>query len=169
MNSNGTLFTDAVENHWKSIFQLGLRMFGNSTDAEEATQQTFFQAYLNWDQFEGRAHVKTWLFRIALNVCHKQLRLRGRFQGATIDLEHTMVAPAHDHQADETREAMKHAFQRLEPKHRLILTLFCIDELQHREIAEILNVPEGTTWSRLHTAKTKLTEKLKAVQQEGKQ
>ena len=167
MSNSDETFSEAVGNHWKSIFQLGLRMFGNATDAEEAAQQTFFQAYLKWNQFEGRSQVKTWLFKIALNVCHKQLRARGRFQGATMDLEHTMVVPTPDHRAEEACEAMKHAFKQLEPKHQLILTLFCIDGLQHGEISEILDVPEGTTWSRLHTAKTKLAEKLRAVRQEG--
>ncbi len=163
MNANDETFSDAVDHHWKSIFQLGLRMFGNMADAEEAAQQTFFQAYLKWDQFEGRAQVKTWLFRIALNVCHKQLAQQGRFRGAPLDVEHQLAAPSPDRQAEEAKSAVSVAFGQLEPKHQLILTLFCIDGLKHSEISEILAVPEGTTWSRLHTAKTKLEEKLKVA------
>lgn len=51
------------------------------------------------------------------------------------------------------------AFESLDAKDRLILTLFCIDQLRHVEIAEILGVPGGTVWSRLHHAKKRLEQK----------
>ncbi|MCP4779107.1 MAG: hypothetical protein GY880_33240, partial [Planctomycetaceae bacterium] len=56
------------------------------------------------------------------------------------------------------------AFDSLDAKDRLILTLFCIDQLRHVEIAEILGVPEGTVWSRLHHAKKRLEQKVKLSQ-----
>ena len=100
MQPNDLSFPEILETHWCPIFQLGLRMFGNPTDAEEMAQQTFFQAYLAWDQFQGRSHIKTWLFRIGINVCRKQLRDRKRFQGSDLDAE-MLAAPWHASSSDE--------------------------------------------------------------------
>ncbi len=79
MNEIDGTFADALEHHWKAIFHLGLRMFGNPYEAEEAAQQTFFQAFQHWEQFAGRSAIQTWLFRIAIDVCRKQLLKRNRF------------------------------------------------------------------------------------------
>ena len=166
MQSNNLNFPETLETHWASIYQLGLRMFGNSTDAEEMAQQTFFRAYIAWDQFEGRSHIQTWLFRIGINVCRKQLQDRNRFQGSDIDAD-LLAAPSDTSSSDEAlEERVNVAMSHLEPRHRLILTLFCIDGLRHIEIAGILDVPEGTVWSRLHTAKKKLAQKLRSLEKE---
>ena len=85
MQPNDLSVPATLETHWTSIYQLGLRMFGNSTAAEEMAQQMFFRACFAWDQFQGRSHIKTWLFRIGINVCRKQLRDRNRFQESDLD------------------------------------------------------------------------------------
>ena len=157
-------FADVLEHHWKAIFHLGLRMFGNPNEAEEAAQQTFFQAYQHWDQFAGRSAIQTWLFRIAINVCRKQLQERNRFQGYELDPEKLADSHEFDRGSDDRQIWVRVAFESLDAKDRLILTLFCIDQLRHVEITEILGVPEGTVWSRLHHAKKRLEEKISLLQ-----
>ncbi|MCH2123616.1 MAG: RNA polymerase sigma factor [Pirellulaceae bacterium] len=166
MNSHDFDFQETLETYWDTIYQLGLRMLGNATEAEEMAQQTFFKAYLAWDQFQGRSQIKTWLFRIGINVCRKQLQDRNRFQGCDLDPQWSAADPDKNHSQEELKDRVQAALACLEPKHRLILTLFCIDGLRHLEIANILNVPEGTVWSRLHTAKKKLAQKLQNLPQE---
>ena len=166
MPPNNLDFPETLRTHWASIYQLGLRMFGNPTDAEEMAQQTFFRAYIAWDQFQGRSHIRTWLFRIGINVCHKQLQARSRFQGSDLDAE-LLAAPSDTSSSGEDlQERVNLALGLLEPRHRLILTLFCIDGLRHIEIAGILDVPEGTVWSRLQTAKKKMAQKLQSLEKE---
>ena len=131
MNAGTGTFADALEHHWKAIFHLGLRMFGDPTEAEEAAQQTFFLAYQHWDQFEGRSEIQTWLFRIAINVCRKRLRERNRFQGYELDPEKLTASGELDRSADDLHGLVRMAFESLEPRDRLILTLFCIEELRH--------------------------------------
>lgn len=164
MNAIDGTFTDALEHHWKAIFHLGLRMSGNPTEAEEAAQQTFFLAYQHWDQFEGRSELQTWLFRIAINVCRKQLQERNRFQGYELDAERLAESREFDSGSDDREVCVRVAFDSLDAKDRLILTLFCIDQLRHVEIGEILGVPEGTVWSRLHHAKKRLGRKITLLQ-----
>lgn len=164
MNEIDGTFAGALEHHWKAIFHLGLRMFGNPNEAEEAAQQTFFQAFQHWEQFAGRSAIQTWLFRIAINVCRKQLQERNRFQGYELDAERLAESREFDSGLDDRQVCVRMAFESLDAKDRLILTLFCIDQLRHVEIAEILGVPEGTVWSRLHHAKKRLEEKVKLSQ-----
>lgn len=163
MNSNDD-FESIVADHWAGVLRLGILMFADETEAEEVAQQTFFKAYNAWDSFEGRFSVRTWLFRIAINVCRKNLTTRKRFQGERLDRH---VEPAHaetDPHDEHAQDKARQAFDQLAPPHRLILTLFCIEGLKHQEIATIFDVPEGTVWSRLHKAKQELRQAFQAIE-----
>src|SRR5487761_899249 len=54
------------------------RMLGSAFDADDAVQETLIRAWRSWGQFDGRASIKTWLYRIATNVCLDELKDRGR-------------------------------------------------------------------------------------------
>ena len=133
------------------------RMLGDPHGAEDAAQQTIMQAYRAWGRFKGRSSRKSWLFRIAANVCARSLeRARGT-------AENTVVLDAEAHaggtrpeaglEGEERARVVRLALQALSPAHRMVLVLFCIEELSHTEIAELLGCPEGTVWSRLHHAR----------------
>lgn len=162
MNKNEE-FEGVVNTHWADVLRLCILMFADETEAEEAAQQTFFKAYTAWDSFEGRSSVRTWLFRIAINVCRRNLTTRKRFQGERLDhieLAHPETDPRDEQMTDKVRQALK----QLAPPHRLILTLFCIDGMKHQDIARIFDVPEGTVWSRLHKAKQELKKEFQAIE-----
>lgn len=156
-----TPFEQVLEAHWATVQKLALRMTGNPGDAEEITQQTFFLAYRAWPGFEGRAKVTTWLFRIAVNAV-KQHMIRERRQRA-VPLDQAPPIVSHDPDPIASRESLERfdrAFRAISPKHRMVLTLFCLDGLDHDAIAEILDCPVGTVWSRLHHARTALAKHL---------
>lgn len=162
MNKNEE-FEGVVNAHWADVLRFCILMFADETEAEEAAQQTFFKAYTAWDSFEGRSSVRTWLFRIAINVCRRHLTTRKRFQGERLDhieLAHSETDSRDEQMTDKVRQALK----QLAPPHRLILTLFCIDGLKHQDIARIFDVPEGTVWSRLHKAKQELKKEFQAIE-----
>lgn len=149
-------FENAISAHWADIVRLGILMFADETEAEEVAQQTFFKAYTAWDSFEGRASVRTWLFRIAVNVCRRNLTTRKRFQGERLEHQIELAHPETDPREIQMQEKVRQALEQVAPPHRLILTLFCIEGMKHQEIANIFDVPEGTVWSRLHKAKQEL-------------
>lgn len=163
MNRNEE-FEGVVNAHWADVLRLGILMFADETEAEEVAQQTFFNAYAAWDSFEGRSSVRTWLFRIAINVCRRNLTTRKRFQGERLDRHLELAHPETDPREEQMKEKVRQALKQLAPPHRLILTLFCIEGMKHQDIARIFDVPEGTVWSRLHKAKQELRKGLQAIE-----
>lgn len=163
MNSQENEFESVLTAHWADVFRLCLLMFPDETEAEEAAQQTFFKAYTAWDSFEGRSTVRTWLFRIAINVCRRNLTIRKRFQGERLDHHIELAYPDTDPREEQLKEKASQALKQLAPPHRLILTLFCIEGMKHQDIAKIFDVPEGTIWSRLHKAKQELKKEFQAI------
>jgi RNA polymerase sigma-70 factor (ECF subfamily) len=163
MNRNEE-FGDVMSAHWADVVRLGILMFGDETEAEEVAQQTFFNAYHAWGSFEGRSSVRTWLFRIAINVCRKNLTTRKRFQGERLDHHIELAHPETDPREEQMTEKVRQALKQLAPPHRLILTLFCIEDMKHQDIAKIFDVPEGTVWSRLHKAKQELKKAFQAIE-----
>jgi RNA polymerase sigma-70 factor (ECF subfamily) len=158
------------------------RMLGSPFDAEDAVQDTMVRAWREFDRFEGRSSLRTWLHRIATNVCIDMLRKRSRrtvpmdlqpptrAQGAQIPQplnERTWVLPIQDAkladgQADPaeqvvSRETVRLAFvaalQRLTPRQRAALILR--DVLQHSaaETAELLGTSVASANSALQRAR----------------
>jgi RNA polymerase sigma-70 factor (ECF subfamily) len=69
---------EQLENHRRELTAYCYRMLGSPFEAEDAVQDTFLRAWRSLDRFEGRASVRSWLYRIATNVCFDALKGRGR-------------------------------------------------------------------------------------------
>jgi RNA polymerase sigma-70 factor (ECF subfamily) len=67
-----------IEAHRPALKGHCYRMLGSAFDADDAVQETLIRAWRSRDQFAGRASIKTWLYRIATNVCLDELKDRGR-------------------------------------------------------------------------------------------
>ena len=78
MDPVATLAPDELEQHRAPLTGYSYRMLGSVTEAEDAVQETLLRAWRSWDGFEGRASRRTWLYRIATNVCLDMLKARQR-------------------------------------------------------------------------------------------
>jgi len=67
-----------LEAHRPALTGYCYRMLGSPFDADDAVQETMIRAWRSFNQFDGRASVKTWLYRIATNVCLDELKNRSR-------------------------------------------------------------------------------------------
>src|SRR5437660_6407218 len=76
--SPGVLVSDELEQHRRELTGYCYRMLGSSFEADDAVQETLVRAWKAADAFEGRSSVRSWLYRIATNVCLDMLRGRGR-------------------------------------------------------------------------------------------
>jgi RNA polymerase sigma-70 factor (ECF subfamily) len=135
------------------VGKLCLHVCGNRAVAEDAFQETFLAVHRALPAFRGESKASTWVYRIALRAA-----LRARARRPEVELgaglePHQVPEPALEAR-DEARRVLA-AMARLSAEQRAVLSLFAIDGLGHQEIAEVLGVPVGTVWSRLHLARKK--------------
>lgn len=142
--------------HRERILALCLHITGRRAEAEDALQETFLAVHRALPGFRGEASLSTWLYRIAVRAATATRARRRAASELTDEVPDTTPGP--DRAAESRLEAasLARALDRLSADHRTILSLFALDGLRHGEIAEVLGVPEGTVWSRLHAARKAL-------------
>lgn len=158
-------FRQLVEAYQTPAYRLAARMCGPDS-AEDVTQEAFLAAWRALPEFRGDCRFSTWLYRLVSNAAIDCLRRekKHRDTGDVDDLELPDGGPSPQEQAErsDTRDAVRRALDRLSPEHRQVLLLRFMQELDYGEIAQALDVSEGTVKSRINRAKSKLREVLAA-------
>lgn len=156
-------FEDLYGQHAQRLYNVALRMLGNTADAEDVVQDTFLLAHRRLDTFRGEAALGTWLYRLAVNQCLDRIRSRaGREARATgsLDDPETPWQPAARPDGAVERLDLTSAIARLPEGSREVFVLHDVEGLEHREIARLLGIAEGTSKSQLHKARLRLRELL---------
>ncbi|MBK1879953.1 sigma-70 family RNA polymerase sigma factor [Pelagicoccus mobilis] len=167
-------FDELVTKYRERIYAVVYNLTSNREDASDLTQDAFIKAFQSVGRFKGKSSFFTWLYRIALNTTLTHLRknkLRRFFSFEKMSeedhsagfIEQLKTDSDSDKNAlmNELQEKLNDAFQKLSVKHRTVITLYEIDGLSHKEIAEIVGTSVGTVRSRLHYAKQFLQAELK--------
>jgi RNA polymerase sigma-70 factor (ECF subfamily) len=174
---------EQLEQHRTELTAYCYRMLG-SVDAEDAVQETFIRAWRGYERFEGRAALRSWLYRIATNVCLDMLEGRKR-RARPMDLgpsrepvvenlstlpEVTWIEPMPDArvvsadgdpaEVTEARETIRLAFvaalQHLPPRQRAVLILCEVLRWKASEVAELLDTSVASVNSALQRARATL-------------
>ena len=167
--------SEALEQYRRELTGYCDRMLGSAFDAEDAVQETMVRAWRSLDRFEGRSALKSWLYRIATNVCFDALAGRER-RARPMDLgpaqeplfenlaelpEVTWITPLPTpDELAEQRESLRLAFvaalQHLPPKQRAALILCEVLRWQASEAAELLDTSVASVNSALQRARATL-------------
>ncbi len=162
-------FEDLFERFRRPLLSLCFHLTRDSAEAEDAVQETFLAVFRALPVFRGEARLSTWIYRIATRTA---LRVRARRPPTERlePLEPVVGESRSDRAAGSPEEAMalRSALSRLPADQRLVLALFSIEGLSHGEIAEVLGIPQGTVWSRLHGARKRLAAEISAPTPSGK-
>ena len=171
-------FGRLVRRHQRRVYAAALHILGNHSDADDATQEAFVRAYRGLPAFDGRADFFTWLYRIAVNTALNALRT-GRRGAALIQrsgdeaahvggrpeaLGHDARSPVRQLEQSGEVQRVLDAVAELTPALRVTLVLATIEELPHKQIAEILEIPEGTVAWRINEARRQLKLRLTATE-----
>lgn len=182
--AQGDELEGALEQHRTELTAYAYRMLGSAFEAEDAVQETMLRAWKNLDRFEGRSSVRSWLYRIATNVCLDMLSGKER-RVRPMDLapataadaslgralpEATWILPIPDGrvlpdggdpaEVAESRETIRLAFiaalQHLPPRQRAVLILREVLRWKASEVAELLDSSVASVNSALQRARATL-------------
>lgn len=152
-------FADLVRRHQFSVYRICYRILGNREDAEDAAQEAFVRAYTKLESFEGRSSFKTWMLRLTVNVSlNERTRRKGPPPGET--QPSPLPTPEAELLRSEDVNLLHRMLQLLQPNHRAAVVLRDLEELTYLEVAEALEVPEGTAKGWAHRGRMKLKELL---------
>ncbi len=156
-------FCRLVSHHWQGVINVVYRMCGDAGLAEDAAQEAFVRAWLHLASYRPRSPLRNWLYRIALNAAHDELRR----EHETIDVDELPLAsddegPREAVEREQQTLRVRSAVRALPAASRSVLVLREYEGLSYHEIADVLDIPLGTVMSRLNYARGRLRQTLAA-------
>lgn len=155
--------------HFDDVYRMVAHLLGpgaSDADVEDVTQQVFVTAHRARARYRGEGKVTTWLYGIASRVVLNNLRSwrRHRRLVAALELEAAELGPSPEREACSKQELAQvwRALMRISAKKRVAYVLHVVEGRSGEEIAELLDVPVATVWTRLHHARKALDAALEA-------
>jgi RNA polymerase sigma-70 factor, ECF subfamily len=162
---------DLVKSHTRRVYSICYRFTGSDTEAQDLTQEVFLRIFRNLKSFRsGEGSFQVWLGRLTRNLLIDHYR-RTRPERVTESIEEQLPMleekTAMSSRTDgmlagrEASELLQKALEKLSPELRETVILRDLEELEYREIAQVLGVPEGTVKSRLNRGRAELARVLR--------
>ncbi len=168
-------FAQLVTAYEKSIYRVCWRFFMNEEDSLDAVQEVFLKVYRAVDRFEGRASLKTWIYRIATNTCISIAEKKKREKEGLLHTfmswwaERSQESPEEEILDREVRilnqKRVAEKVAALPEAYRMPVILKDMEGLSLEKISEILEIPLGTVKSRINRGRRILQESLQAYVQ----
>jgi RNA polymerase sigma-70 factor (ECF subfamily) len=168
LDGQDAAWEDLVKLHTRRVYAICYRFTNSDSEAQDLTQDVFMRVFKNLKSFRaGEGLFVVWLTRLTRNLLIDHYR-RTRLERATESLDDQVkVLEETGSRADgmlagrEASEVLQAALQKLSPDLRETVILRDLEELEYREIAQMLNVPEGTVKSRLNRGRAELARVLR--------
>jgi RNA polymerase sigma-70 factor, ECF subfamily len=172
MDGDSGAWTELVREHHRRVFGLCYRFTGNATDAEDLTQDVFLKIYSNLSSFDmGRGSLQVWITTMTRNLLVDNFR-RTKNQRATGSLDEgwdeteelrpvdrLMAGGPSPHESAAQKELAKmvqNALSKVSPELREAVILRDLQDMDYKEIAQVLGIPEGTVKSRISRGRAEL-------------
>ena len=162
-NGERNAFSELVCIHAQGVRNVIYRMCGDAQIAEDAAQETFFQAWLHFASYRPQRSLRNWLYRIAVNAATDMLRKEKRILPNALDdlqLQDPQPGPEALFTQEERTALVQKAVLSLPEASRAVLVLKEYEGMSYHEIADALDIPMGTVMSRLNYARKLLKDKL---------
>ena len=178
LSGNEDGFTGLVDRYKDKIYNLAYRMLGNREEAEDVTQETFMHTFRALESFRLGERFSPWIYKIASNLCLDRLRKQrqpvssldepiGPDQDIPQQVADWSHAPDQIYEVKEMRADTQDAISTLPPKYKVVVVLRHLQDLSYDEIADVLNIPQGTVKTRLFRAREILRRKLARIYEGG--
>lgn len=163
---DGEAFGRIIDAYHGRLYGFVRRMVRDAEDAADVTQEAFVKAFQAIGRFDGRSSFRTWLFRIAYNLCIDRARKEGRspnevhmnsvHEDEVMDIPDERWDPEQMVITEELQQVLEQGIISMSEKLRSVLLLHDKEDLAYDEIAKVLNIPVGTVKSRLFLARAHL-------------
>lgn len=167
-------FDELYKRHARKLYSYFYKMLYQDTSlAKDCVQECFMKVVENLERYDPNYAFSTWLYTIAYNMCKNHYRKDGHSKKAMEDLTadaqnhwHQPEAHQHDEQLDKQvySRYLRQAMGELNPEQQQLLSLRFEEELELKDIGQIMGIPEGTVKSRLHYTLKKLATALAPIQ-----
>lgn len=154
-------FGELVGRYQEKLLRYARKFLLDPEDAQDIVQDVFIKAYENLQSFDTTRRFSPWVYRIAHNEFVNEIKKRQtRKTMFTIDFDTLFPYLQASERADtaamerDTREVLEKHLQEVDPKYREPLILYYMEEMDYREIAEIMHLPTSTVGVRLARART---------------
>lgn len=169
-------FDEIVARYKDGIYNYIWRMISNRDDVEDLTQEVFVRAFASIKSFRRESNLRTWLYRIATNLCVDRYRRAGLEKQILIPLERedqdddqsrsvefpdSSYDPQRIYEQTELQMEVHRALIKLPDKLRSAILLYDLEGMSYEEIAETVGCPVGTVKSRLFNGRMQLRELLR--------
>lgn len=167
-------FEQVVRQHQRKVYRVLFLMLKNPDDADNLTQECFLRAFTSMQSFRGECSVQTWLLRIAVNLVRDDARnRRAGFWKRLLRLDESesianepqpvseKATPERGMLAREQLDAVWRAVETLSTRQREVFILRFAEEMELKEIADVLNLSTGTVKTQLFRAVTSVREQVR--------
>jgi RNA polymerase sigma-70 factor (ECF subfamily) len=165
LSGDETAWEEFVRQHTRHVYALCYRFTGSGAEAQDLTQEVFLRVFRALKSFRSaEGSLGTWLTRLTRNLLIDHYR-RSRQDRVTESLEERLpvieeagpvARPDQALAGREASEVLQHALQKLSPDLREAVILRDLQEMEYREIAQVLAIPEGTVKSRINRGRAEL-------------
>jgi len=153
-------FTRVASDHQADLYRYAYRLTGRADRAEELTQETLLRGFEQYSKLRNPERVKFWLIRILRNFFLQDKRFEKSHPHQTMDGATEPVDPQSTIPDATDVDILQVVLDELPEIYRTPIILYYFDDLDYRDIADMMEVPIGTIMSRLARAKEKLRERL---------
>jgi RNA polymerase sigma-70 factor (ECF subfamily) len=176
------LFQEVVKRYENKLYNFGLRMCGDTRDAEDMVQETFLNVFKYLKDFRYETKFKNWLYRIATSICIKKRRKSKFAPDRELSLEEFLPKedgstpgempdwaqlPLEKLLNEELSVILQEAISSLPKKYRVVVILRDLEGFSTAETVQILNIGESNVKVRLHRARLYLRDRLKGYFEHG--
>ena len=166
---NPDMFGLLMERYQEKLLRYGRKFLSTPEDIEDIVQDVFVSAYQNIQSFDATQRFSPWVYRIEHNAFVNGLRKKSRNPLVYVDFDTFLAHQVYDDPAMREREQkeienmLEKSLEGLDYKYREVLILYYLEDMSYKDIAEILQVPQGTVGVRLKRAKASLRKEFEKI------
>ncbi|TXE15354.1 RNA polymerase sigma factor [Psychroserpens burtonensis] len=151
-------FETIYKTYWQKVFRLCMGYVNDTDAAKDLAQETFIKVWKQLPKFRNESSIGTWIFRIASNTCLRQIQKENKMPKSELPLE--IKDEISETNIEKDIQFLYQCISELQEVERIIILLE-LEDMNQKEIAEIVGLSEGNVRVKIHRIKEKLTQKFK--------